>query len=341
MMRSLSTTATLVITSVLAVLLIAYVFTGRPAAGGDPAPHCTSQRALDQIKAELFRRAQAMRGNYDNAFKAVGSYSVLHPATRLYRSHHRGSETVTCDGSLVVDLPPGVAVSDGRHNLASKIEYQLEPSAGGPRLVMLGKADEIVVQLASASSAEAARLSLAGPQIKQPQLDRPSPTSVTPAPAPVESIRAARVPSKAQQRPAEPERPSSGRPMTERPHRQQRSQSGAVRAETRDVVARNAPAAVTVRPGPASPNPSFSCRRARTRGEIAVCNNPVLAALDRQMSAQFYRAVAGARPGQRTMLNRSRNRFLTYRDNCRSDSCIADAYRGRMREISDVMNGAW
>jgi uncharacterized protein len=72
-----------------------------------------------------------------------------------------------------------------------------------------------------------------------------------------------------------------------------------------------------------------------------VCHDPGLASLDRQMAAQFNSALSVARPGQRTMLQRSRNRFLSYRDSCRSDACIADAYRARMREISGIMNGDW
>jgi uncharacterized protein len=55
------------------------------------------------------------------------------------------------------------------------------------------------------------------------------------------------------------------------------------------------------------------------------------------MSAQFYRALANARPGQRAILERTRSRFLAYRNKCTSQACNADAYRGRMREIDDIM----
>lgn len=88
-------------------------------------------------------------------------------------------------------------------------------------------------------------------------------------------------------------------------------------------------------------NPSFNCGAARTRGEIAVCNDPGLAALDRQMASQFNRAMGDASSSERALLERTRARFLSYRDGCRSDDCIADAYRGRMREIGDIMAGRW
>jgi hypothetical protein len=94
-------------------------------------------------------------------------------------------------------------------------------------------------------------------------------------------------------------------------------------------------------PARASASPSFNCRYARTRGEIAVCGDAGLASLDRQMAGRFNSAMSRADGGERALLQRTRGRFLSYRDSCRSDSCIADAYRGRMREIDDIMAGRW
>lgn len=91
----------------------------------------------------------------------------------------------------------------------------------------------------------------------------------------------------------------------------------------------------------ADTGPSFDCRYARTRSESAVCNNQGLAALDRQMAAQFGRALGTADAEQRALLQRTRTRFLRYREGCRSNDCFADAYRGRMREIGDIMADRW
>jgi hypothetical protein len=108
-----------------------------------------------------------------------------------------------------------------------------------------------------------------------------------------------------------------------------------------------APAQIGPEPPAAAPpsrptaSPSFNCANARTRGEIAVCNNPGLAGLDRQMAAQFNRAMSEADAGERALLQRTRARFLGYRDSCRSESCMADAYRGRIAEIRDIMAGRW
>ncbi|MEO8141579.1 MAG: hypothetical protein ABI617_02865 [Sphingomicrobium sp.] len=93
-------------------------------------------------------------------------------------------------------------------------------------------------------------------------------------------------------------------------------------------------------PVPEAPtaSPSFNCTNARTRGEIAVCRNDGLAALDRQMAAQYGRAVASSDRRTRAELERSRGRFLSFRDQCPSDECIADTYRGRIREIRDIVD---
>ncbi len=87
--------------------------------------------------------------------------------------------------------------------------------------------------------------------------------------------------------------------------------------------------------------PSFNCRYARTRGEIAVCQDPGLAELDRRMASQFYRALAQADRRQRATLTATRDSFLRYRDRCPTNACIAETYRGRIREIRDIMSGNW
>jgi len=96
------------------------------------------------------------------------------------------------------------------------------------------------------------------------------------------------------------------------------------------------------RPAPtSSARPSFDCANARTKGEIAVCADGGLAALDVNMATQYQRAIGAADPEQRSILQSTRDRFLAYRDRCPNRQCIADAYTGRMREIRDIMEGRW
>ena len=103
----------------------------------------------------------------------------------------------------------------------------------------------------------------------------------------------------------------------------------------------DAPSEPAAEPERTTASPSFNCGAARTRGEIAVCSDSGLASLDRQMASRFNRAVSEANPEERALLQRTRNRFLSYRDSCRTDACIADSYRGRIREIGDIMAGRW
>ena len=91
----------------------------------------------------------------------------------------------------------------------------------------------------------------------------------------------------------------------------------------------------------ATATPSFNCANARTSGEVAVCNDAGLAALDRRMAAQFSSAMSDANAEQRANLQRTRDAFLGYRDRCPNNACIAETYRGRMREIRDIMLGTW
>lgn len=95
-----------------------------------------------------------------------------------------------------------------------------------------------------------------------------------------------------------------------------------------------APAAAE--PRVAAPRPSFNCADARTSSERAVCASSGLAALDRSMAAHYNQALAGSDSRTAYELRRTRDRFLAYRERCPTDSCIADAYRGRIREIGDI-----
>jgi hypothetical protein len=97
-------------------------------------------------------------------------------------------------------------------------------------------------------------------------------------------------------------------------------------------------------PGPPSSypgRPSFDCSKARSRGEISVCQDSGLSALDLNMAGQYRHALSTADPTQRALLESTRNRFVGYRDRCPNRQCIADAYLGRMREIRDIMEGRW
>jgi hypothetical protein len=91
----------------------------------------------------------------------------------------------------------------------------------------------------------------------------------------------------------------------------------------------------------AAVRPSFDCRSATTRSEQSVCASPALAALDQAMAARYRAAFASGNGDQTRLLGFTRDRFLEYRDRCTNDACIANVYRGRMREIDDILAGRW
>lgn len=109
-----------------------------------------------------------------------------------------------------------------------------------------------------------------------------------------------------------------------------------------------APATETPQPQPsATPapqpdaNPSFNCDHVGNSAEVAVCSDPGLAALDRQMAADFNRAMSIGDDRQKRLLQKTRTRFLNYRNRCVTDQCIEETYQSRIREIGDIMTGRW
>lgn len=88
-------------------------------------------------------------------------------------------------------------------------------------------------------------------------------------------------------------------------------------------------------------NPSFNCDHVSNSSEVAVCSDPGLAALDRQMASDFNRAMSIGDDRQKRLLQKTRTRFLNYRNRCVTDQCIQETYESRIREIGDIMTGRW
>jgi uncharacterized protein YecT (DUF1311 family) len=271
-------------------------------ASNDPEKRCSSSRTYDLIKRDLFRRAAQVRGADQAAFDSLAAHAAIRMERPVMEREDEDRGAVFCSGALSLDLPPGVAVVGGRRTLAADIDYSLQRAADrSGEVLTLSNADAIITPLATLARTGA-------PQPPAAPLSPTDPGYVEPADAPS---------------PGSPPAGAQPPPSTLQP--------------PPAPVAEPAP---TPRPT-ASVRPSFNCANARTRGERAVCSDGTLASLDRQMASQFNRALANASPGERQMLTRTRTRFLSYRDRCDSDACIADAYRGRMREIADITSGQW
>jgi hypothetical protein len=273
------------------------------APASDSTRRCGSQRTYDLVGRELFRQAAMTRGSDAAAFERLAGYAAVRVGAPVMKRRDEGLGTLVCGGRVSIDLPPGVAVVGGRRTLSADLEYALQPAADGSGdVVTLSGAEPIVVPLAT--------------------LARVSSGTAAPSAAPREPT-------------APPVPTTAPRPTPD---------IGPPPAGTRVPPAPPPPPPVRAAPAPrptATANPSFNCGDARTFGERAVCSDDGLASLDRQMASQYSRASSAASPDQRALLSRTRGRFLGYRDGCRSNDCIADAYRGRMREIDDIMSGRW
>ena len=88
----------------------------------------------------------------------------------------------------------------------------------------------------------------------------------------------------------------------------------------------------------ASPTgPSFDCANAWRDVEREICDDEDLAALDRNMARNYFRALRIADPARATILQQSGAAFIRNRNRCPDAECVAQAYRWRITEIADIM----
>lgn len=255
------------------------------AARQTPEERCADAQVHDRIKGALFRDAGALRGNDQETLDKIAAYASLRVEAPVMRDENPTANSVTCNGTVTLNLPEGVAVAGGRRSLTADILYTVETTADGAVSVTLADAENIVTPLSTIGKVQ-----------EQPagdELTNAADGAVTDPLAPTE------------------EPPAPADPLAPQP----------------------APTA--------SAQPSFNCSNARSPGEIAVCEDERLAALDRRMAAQYRAALADASPAQRAVLQQTRDAFLRYRDGCPENSCIAETYQGRIREIRDIMMGTY
>jgi uncharacterized protein YecT (DUF1311 family) len=278
------------------ILLASTIWTGRFSGKGnvaensvlpvkkqaDPQAWCASQATYDAMKRELFRRAAQVRGSDDQLYARLSDFALLRLNGPIVRGVDDQLNSVSCGGTAVLQLPPGVQVSDGRRSLSADVDYMIEPAADGTgNVVRLGNADGIVIPLATLSR-------------------------------------------QAQSQPAAPA-------------------AGEATNQASGNEAATAPSAPPpqAQPAPAHTTPSFDCDHASNNVEFAICSDAGLAALDREMAADFQRAMSSGDSGERKLLERTRKRFLSFRNRCVTNQCIEETYQSRIREIGDIMTGRW
>jgi len=245
-----------------------------------PQAWCASQATYDAMKRELFRRAAQVRGSDEQAYARLADFALLRVNGPTVQGVDDQIQSVSCTGTAVLDLPPGVAVVGGRRSLSGDVDYNIQPAADGTgKVVHLGSADSIVVPLATLSRTNA-------PHPQGPAL------------------------------------PEAGAGNEVQPQAQ-------------------APEPGQGQPAPVQANPSFDCNHVGNDAEAAICGDPGLAALDRQMAADFQRALASGDSRQRHLLERTQKRFLSFRNRCATNQCVEETYQSRSREIGDIMTGRW
>ncbi|MEM6848842.1 MAG: lysozyme inhibitor LprI family protein [Pseudomonadota bacterium] len=89
----------------------------------------------------------------------------------------------------------------------------------------------------------------------------------------------------------------------------------------------------TAQPTPAKP--SFDCAKASTAGETAICDDPVLARLDTELSRFYRRAQERDDAQDKTALLESQRQWLSTRDGCGAKTdCLIETYLSRLDDLS-------
>jgi hypothetical protein len=262
---------------------------------------CASEATYARLKELVFDEAARVRKADARTLDPIAAGSVVRMEDPVVKSRDETLNVTVCTGRFILELPPGAeSAFDGMRRVGADVEYAAQAALDGSGLVyQMDGAEPIVYRLAA--------IGLPGTPLPRIALGEPvqaPPAAATPLPAPREAPPPPPPPVPA---PA-PAPPPAAAPRPESNGR------------------------VTVRP-------SFNCRYARTRTEKMVCTSPRLAALDREMASLFYALMAGADPGTRSHLRRSRDAFLSRREGCGSEGCIDSAYRSRMAELRRISQG--
>lgn len=264
---------------------------------------CSSQATYDRLKQVAFDEAIQIRNADPVNLDTLSTHSLVRVENPVVKSRDETLDVTVCSGRFILQVPPGAERAfDGKRQLVADIEYAAQAAADGSGLVYQIKgAEPIIYRLATFDLRSEAY--------------RPAASQTRSAAADQAEARAA---AQAAGLPRTQPRPASTPMATSSP--------AAATSPKLQETSRRASAAT----------PSFNCRVAQSRSERMVCSSDRLAALDRQMSSQFYSALSRGSEPQRADLRRTRDDFLRYRERCGDEPCVEQAYRNRMDEIRDI-----
>jgi hypothetical protein len=305
---------------------------------------CGSSATYTRLKEVAFEEAFRIRNADPTNLDRLAASSVVRMEDPVLKSSDENADIVVCGGRMVLELPPGAERAfGGERRLVADVEYSAQAAADGSgNVFQLNGAEGLVRRLAAfempagqqplgaeevefAEAAPSPEDRVGGP-VTDEQVDE---AEATPAPRPAPTARPA---TEAEQRTAVRPTPTP----TPRPTARPTTRPSPTPTRTATAERTKTPAREPAR-AEASARPSFNCRVGRSRSEQMVCNDSRLAAKDRAMSSLFYSALSDADPRQRRELRRTRDRFLAYRERCRDEACVAEAYDGRVEEIRDIM----
>nr|WP_295374519.1 hypothetical protein [uncultured Sphingosinicella sp.] len=314
---------------------------------------CASSATYSRLKEVAFEEAFRIRNADPTNLDRLAEGSVVRMENPVLKSRNENEDIVVCGGRLVLELPPGAERAfGGERRLVADVEYSAQAGENGAGNVFQLKGAEGIVQRLAAFEMPAGRQPLqpedvqfaeaappeqgvGGPEADE-QVEESAAVPVArpaPAPAPRQTPIARPAPQPDQRVAARPTPRPTARPAP-RPSPTPTPTPTPTRTATAERI-KTPPREVTK--ARASASPSFNCRVGRSRSEQMVCNSSRLAAKDRSMSSVFYSALNEADPRQRRELRRTRDRFLSYRERCRDEACVAEAYDGRVEEIRDIM----
>ncbi len=287
---------------------------------------CASDLTYDRLKELAFDEATRIRNRDPRDLDGLATASVVRMEEPVVKTRDEALNVTVCQGRFILELPPGAENAfDGERRLAANIEYAAQEAVDGSGLVYhMEGAEPIIYRLATVGGLSAR------PPVQQaglPAQEPMAPPDALPQPQAPVSVP---LPSGVPGAPRVAAREAPPVATTPPPRARERIAEAQPRPQPRLEPRKAAPAPDRTR---TAASPSFNCNSARSRSERLVCGSGNLAALDRQMSSQFYSALAEAEPDARRRLRTTRDRFLRDRDRCSSDACVAAAYEARMREI--------
>lgn len=104
--------------------------TVRGSSRSDLRAYCSNRALSELIKHELFLQAARRAGDWVN-LGTVGGYSLLYLNSPTRANAHAMDQSMSCESTISVYLPPGVTTRDGQRRLIAKIDYSIQSAGSG------------------------------------------------------------------------------------------------------------------------------------------------------------------------------------------------------------------